>query len=63
MSHKIIIFMIMTVLFSLVKLQLEVIHNLHVAYMYVRYFSVDQSLKMLALTGDGIAKVNKSLAK
>lgn len=27
------------------------------------YFSVDHSLKMLALTGDGIEKVNKSLAK
>ena len=26
-------------------------------------FSVDHSLKMLALTGDGIEKVNKSLAK
>lgn len=26
-------------------------------------FAVDQALKMLALTGDGIEKVNKSLAK
>ena len=26
-------------------------------------FAVDQALKMLAFTGDGIEKVNKSLAK
>lgn len=37
-------------------------------YWYLRQlkifsFSVDLSLKMLALTGDGIEKVNKSLAK
>ena len=27
------------------------------------FFSVDQSLKILALTGDGIERVDKSLAK